>query len=99
MTFFYFEKKKKSLKEEEEAAMELELGFKLTRPRDDDQTSMANLRITKDPSGPIFVSEETDSKFILTGHLKGFSYLTPFLFQFNLNFLLYNLMVNEIIYF
>ncbi|KAL9449591.1 hypothetical protein AB3S75_011501 [Citrus x aurantiifolia] len=52
--------------------MELELGFKLTRTRDDEQTSMADFRITTDSSGPIFVSEETDSKFILTGYLKGF---------------------------
>lgn len=73
MNFFYSKKKKKE--EEAVAAMELELGFKLTRTRDDEQTSIADFRITTDSSGPIFVSEETDSKFILTGYLKGLSYL------------------------
>ncbi|PON83026.1 Small heat shock protein HSP [Trema orientale] len=51
--------------------MELELGLKITQSKDD-VTSTTDLRIAKDPSGPVFMSRETDSKFILTAHLKGF---------------------------
>ncbi|PON76200.1 Small heat shock protein HSP [Parasponia andersonii] len=52
--------------------MELELGLKITQSKDD-VTSTTDLRIAKDPSGPVFMSRETDSKFILTAHLKGFA--------------------------
>ncbi|XP_031254360.1 cilia- and flagella-associated protein 251-like [Pistacia vera] len=52
--------------------MELELGLKITHNRDDLTSKMADFRITKESSGPLFMSTETDSKFILIGHLKGF---------------------------
>ncbi|XP_044476046.1 cilia- and flagella-associated protein 251-like [Mangifera indica] len=52
--------------------MELELALKITHNRDDSTSKMADFRITKDSSGPLFMSTETESKFILTGHLKGF---------------------------
>ncbi|KAL5843739.1 hypothetical protein ACOSQ4_009697 [Xanthoceras sorbifolium] len=51
--------------------MELELGLKITHTRDD-LTSTTDLRVTKDPSGPLFVSKEIDTMFILVGHLNGF---------------------------
>ncbi|EEF38028.1 neurofilament heavy polypeptide [Ricinus communis] len=51
--------------------MELELGLKITRNRDD-ITSHANLRITKDFTGPLFLSRETDTMFLLIAYLKGF---------------------------
>ncbi|XVE55151.1 hypothetical protein DITRI_Ditri03aG0137100 [Diplodiscus trichospermus] len=51
--------------------MELELGLKITHTRDD-ITSTADLRISKDPFGPVFLSRETDHMFILIAHLKGF---------------------------
>ncbi|KAJ8762092.1 hypothetical protein K2173_007086 [Erythroxylum novogranatense] len=51
--------------------MELELGLKITRTRDDVTTS-SDLRVTKDQSGPVFFSRETDTMFILIIHLKGF---------------------------
>lgn len=51
--------------------MELELGLKITHTRDD-QTSTTDLHVTRDPSGPVFVSKEIDTMFILQGHLKGF---------------------------
>ena len=50
--------------------MELELGLKITHTRDD-ITSTADLRIIKDPFGPVFLSRETDQMFILIAHLKG----------------------------
>lgn len=50
--------------------MELELGLKITKTRDD-LTSTTEFRMAKDSSGPIFMSRETESKFILTAHLKG----------------------------
>ena len=50
--------------------MELELGLKITQTRDD-LTSASHFRMAKDPSGPIFMSRESESKFILTAHLKG----------------------------
>ncbi|KAM1348290.1 hypothetical protein ACFX13_002597 [Malus domestica] len=51
--------------------MDLELGLKITHSVDD-HVSSANLRIAKDKSGPIFVSKETETMFILTAHLKGY---------------------------
>ncbi|KAM7253124.1 hypothetical protein ACFE04_025742 [Oxalis oulophora] len=51
--------------------MDLELGIKITRNKDD-LTSTTNLRIVKDSSAPIFYSEETDTMFLLIAHLKGF---------------------------
>ncbi|CAL1363088.1 unnamed protein product [Linum trigynum] len=51
--------------------MELELGLKITHTRED-ITSFTDLRISKDHSGPLFVSRETNSKFILIAYLKGF---------------------------
>ncbi|KAK1554812.1 hypothetical protein Q3G72_017636 [Acer saccharum] len=51
--------------------MELELGLKITHSRDD-LTCTTDLRVTKDPSGPLFVSKEIENMFILVGYLKGF---------------------------
>ncbi|KAF4384115.1 hypothetical protein F8388_001353 [Cannabis sativa] len=51
--------------------MELELGLKITKSTDDITSTTTNLRIAKDSSGPVFISRETDTKFILTAHLKG----------------------------
>ncbi|KAK3230112.1 hypothetical protein Dsin_001993 [Dipteronia sinensis] len=51
--------------------MELELGLKITHSRDD-LTCTTDLRVMKDPSGPLFVSKEIETMFILVGHLKGF---------------------------
>ncbi|KAF2291148.1 hypothetical protein GH714_020362 [Hevea brasiliensis] len=45
-------------------AMELELGLKITHNRDD-ITSVTELRIAKDHTGPLFLSRETETKFIL----------------------------------
>ncbi|KAF4375579.1 hypothetical protein G4B88_022226 [Cannabis sativa] len=50
--------------------MELELGLKITKSTDDITSTTTNLRIAKDSSGPVFISRETDTKFILTAHLK-----------------------------
>ncbi|KAF8411624.1 hypothetical protein HHK36_004182 [Tetracentron sinense] len=50
--------------------MELELGLKITKTRDDITTS--DLRIAKDHAGALFFSRETEAMFILTAHLKGF---------------------------
>ncbi|KAL3513891.1 hypothetical protein ACH5RR_026608 [Cinchona calisaya] len=50
--------------------MELELGLKLTRVAD--EFSFIDFRFAKDRSGPVFISTETDSLFILTAHLKGY---------------------------
>ncbi|XP_021903523.1 probable serine/threonine-protein kinase kinX [Carica papaya] len=51
--------------------MELELGLKITRTRDD-LTSSTDFRIAKNPSGVLFWSKETESMFILIIHLRGF---------------------------
>ncbi|KDP30768.1 hypothetical protein JCGZ_15197 [Jatropha curcas] len=51
--------------------MELELGLKITHNRDD-ITSHTNLRIAKDHTGPLFLSRETETMFILIAYLKGF---------------------------
>ncbi|KAM1135938.1 hypothetical protein ACFX2B_033705 [Malus domestica] len=51
--------------------MDLELGLKITHTVED-HVSSANFQIAKDRSGPLFVSKETESMFILTGHLKGY---------------------------
>ncbi|TXG53298.1 hypothetical protein EZV62_022467 [Acer yangbiense] len=51
--------------------MELELALKITHSWDD-LTCTTDLRVTKDPSGPLFVSKEIETMFILVGHLKGF---------------------------
>ncbi|KAK6938264.1 Alpha crystallin/Hsp20 domain [Dillenia turbinata] len=50
--------------------MELELGLKITKTIEN--ITSADLRIAKDRSGPLFLSRETDTKFILTAHLKGY---------------------------
>lgn len=50
--------------------MELELGLKLARAVDD--FSPTEFKIVKDRAGPVFLSRETDFKFILTAHLKGY---------------------------
>ncbi|MCL7022611.1 hypothetical protein MKW94_018646 [Papaver nudicaule] len=52
--------------------MELEIGLKITKTRDDGNLTTSNLRITKDGNGPVFVSSETESMFVLTAHLKGY---------------------------
>ncbi|WVY96537.1 hypothetical protein V8G54_028688 [Vigna mungo] len=51
--------------------MEVELGLKITRTKDDN-TSVSDFQFAKDRSGPVFFSKETDSKLILTAHLKGY---------------------------
>jgi len=51
--------------------MEVELGLKITRTKDDN-TSVSDFQFAKDRSGPVFFSKESDSKLILTAHLKGF---------------------------
>ncbi|XP_062024250.1 uncharacterized protein LOC133740326 [Rosa rugosa] len=50
--------------------MDLELGLKITKNADD-HTSSSDFRIAKDKSGPVFISTETESAYILTAHLKG----------------------------
>lgn len=50
--------------------MDLELRLKITQTMDD-HVSSANFRIAKDNSDPLFVSKETETTFVLTGHLKG----------------------------
>ncbi|CAK9134698.1 unnamed protein product [Ilex paraguariensis] len=50
--------------------MELELGLKLTRELND--FAAADLLIAKDRDGPLFLSGETETMFILTAHLKGY---------------------------
>lgn len=47
------------------------MGFKISKTIDD-FTSSTDLLLAKDRSGPLFVSRETDSMFILTAHLKGY---------------------------
>ncbi|CAN7041363.1 unnamed protein product, partial [Brassica rapa subsp. trilocularis] len=51
--------------------MELELGLKVTRTREDVSSSV-DFRFSKDPFGPLVLSQETDSRFIIIIHLKGF---------------------------
>ncbi|OIW06246.1 hypothetical protein TanjilG_23303 [Lupinus angustifolius] len=51
--------------------MELELGFKITKTRDD-FSSISEYRLAKDRTGPIFQSRETSTMFILIVHLKGY---------------------------
>ncbi|KAJ4966954.1 hypothetical protein NE237_018803 [Protea cynaroides] len=51
------------------SSMELELGLKITRTRDD---LTSELRIAKNRDGPLFLSKETETKFVLTAQLKGF---------------------------
>ncbi|KAJ6735963.1 HEAT SHOCK PROTEIN 26 [Salix viminalis] len=51
--------------------MELELGLKITHNRDD-ITSFTELRVAKNHAGPLFLSRETETKFILIGYLSGF---------------------------
>ncbi|XP_065882238.1 uncharacterized protein [Euphorbia lathyris] len=51
--------------------MELELGLKITRTRDD-IISHSNLQINKTHAGPLFLSRETDTIFFLIAYLKGF---------------------------
>ena len=48
--------------------MDLELGLKITKTRDD-IASISEYRLAK--AGPIFQSRETNTMFILTAHLKG----------------------------
>ncbi|KAM7518687.1 hypothetical protein LguiB_017649 [Lonicera macranthoides] len=50
--------------------MELELGLKITKAVND--CTSASLNISKDIGGPLFVSRETDTMFILSAHLKGY---------------------------
>ncbi|EOA33536.1 hypothetical protein CARUB_v10019644mg [Capsella rubella] len=51
--------------------MELELGLKITRTREDVSSSV-DFRFSKDPFGPLVLSRETNSRFIIIIHLKGF---------------------------
>ncbi|KAK2996578.1 hypothetical protein RJ639_042235 [Escallonia herrerae] len=50
--------------------MELGMELKLTEVLDD--VAYADLMITKDRAGPLFLSTETETMFILTAHLKGY---------------------------
>ncbi|CAN6936113.1 unnamed protein product [Brassica oleracea] len=52
--------------------MELELGLKITRARDNDVSSSTDFKVSRDSLGQLWHSRETDSVFILTLHLKGF---------------------------
>ncbi|KAM5562299.1 hypothetical protein ABKV19_017491 [Rosa sericea] len=45
--------------------------FKITK-NTDDHTSSSDFRIAKDKSGPVFISNETESAYILTAHLEGY---------------------------
>ncbi|XP_027923065.1 titin homolog [Vigna unguiculata] len=49
--------------------MDLELGLKITKTRDD-IASISKYRLAK--AGPVFQSRETNTAFILTAHLKGY---------------------------
>ncbi|CAA7013502.1 unnamed protein product [Microthlaspi erraticum] len=51
--------------------MELELGLKITRTKDD-VSSSTDFRVSGDSSGQLSLSRETDSVFFLILHLKGF---------------------------
>ncbi|KAK7391252.1 hypothetical protein VNO78_19665 [Psophocarpus tetragonolobus] len=57
--------------QEKSRIMEVELGLKITRTKDD-TTSVSDFQFAKDRSGPVFLSKETDEKVILTAHLKGY---------------------------
>lgn len=48
--------------------MDLKLGLKITKTRDD-IASISEYRLAK--AGPIFQSRETSTMFILSAHLKG----------------------------
>ncbi|KAA8546571.1 hypothetical protein F0562_002690 [Nyssa sinensis] len=50
--------------------MELELGLKITKVLED--FASAELLIAKDQAGPLFLSRETNTMFVLNVHLKGF---------------------------
>ncbi|PRQ24699.1 putative HSP20-like chaperone [Rosa chinensis] len=50
--------------------MDLELGLEITKNADD-HTSSSDFRIAKEKSGPVFISTETESAYILTAHLEG----------------------------
>ncbi|CAN7130499.1 unnamed protein product [Brassica rapa subsp. narinosa] len=52
--------------------MELELGLKITRARDNDVSCSTDFKVSRDVFGQLWHSRETDSVFILTLHLKGF---------------------------
>ncbi|XP_057747981.1 uncharacterized protein LOC130967180 [Arachis stenosperma] len=51
--------------------MELELGLKITKPRDD-ITSISQYQLVKNRTGSVFESRETNTMFILIAHLKGY---------------------------
>ncbi|XP_004290513.1 PREDICTED: uncharacterized protein LOC101294229 [Fragaria vesca subsp. vesca] len=51
--------------------MDLELGLKISHTTDD-LTSSSDFRIAKNKSAPVFISNETETSFILTAHLKGY---------------------------
>ncbi|RDX74460.1 17.6 kDa class I heat shock protein 1, partial [Mucuna pruriens] len=51
--------------------MEVELGLKITRTRDD-TTSVSDFQFAKDKSGPVFLSKESDAALILIAHLRGY---------------------------
>ncbi|KAL5560169.1 hypothetical protein UlMin_036380 [Ulmus minor] len=51
--------------------MEIELGLKITKTKHD-FTSTSQFQFSKDSSGPVFLSRETNKLFILVAHLKGF---------------------------
>lgn len=50
--------------------MDFELGLKLTKCLDEFES--ADLLISKDGAGPLFISRETETMFILTAHLRGY---------------------------
>ncbi|KAH0876066.1 hypothetical protein HID58_073428, partial [Brassica napus] len=52
--------------------MELELGLKITRARDNDVSSSTDFKVSRDSLGQLWHSRETDYVFILTLRLKGF---------------------------
>ena len=59
--------------------MEVELGVKVTKTRDD-VTSISDFQFAKDRAGPLFLSKQTDTKFILTAYLKGLLFIFFFFF-------------------
>ncbi|KAL0665271.1 hypothetical protein Bca4012_102109 [Brassica carinata] len=52
--------------------MELELGLKITRARDNDVSSSTDFKVSRDSLGQLWHSRETDYVFILALRLKGF---------------------------
>ncbi|XP_021737470.1 uncharacterized protein LOC110703977, partial [Chenopodium quinoa] len=50
--------------------MELELDLKITTTKGDHHST--DFRIAKDRAGPVFLSRETETKFVLTAHLRGY---------------------------